>query len=63
MLFLEKKYTLAAATERWPSGLRRTLGKRVYSNVSGVRIPFSLQNEIPLFTKWDFSILGQKKLF
>src|SRR5204862_6560873 len=25
--------------ERWPSGRRRTLGKRVYGNVSWVRIP------------------------
>lgn len=25
--------------EGWPSGLRRTPGKRVDSNVSGVRIP------------------------
>jgi biopolymer transport protein ExbB len=29
--------------ERWPSGLRRTLGKRVGSNVSRVRIPVSPQ--------------------
>src|SRR5882724_477333 len=27
------------STERWPSGRRRTLGKRVYGNVSWVRIP------------------------
>ena len=27
--------------ERWPSGLRRTLGKRVYRKVSRVRIPVS----------------------
>lgn len=26
--------------ERWPSGRRRTLGKRVNGNVSWVRIPF-----------------------
>jgi hypothetical protein len=26
--------------EGWPSGLRRTPGKRVGSNVSGVQIPF-----------------------
>ena len=26
---------------RWPSGLRRTLGKRVYGNVPRVRIPLS----------------------
>ena len=32
--------------ERWPSGLRRTLGKRVYGNVSRVRIPSSLQGYI-----------------
>lgn len=25
--------------EGWPSGLRRTPGKRVHGNVSGVRIP------------------------
>ncbi len=29
--------------ERWPSGLRRTLGKRVYGNVPWVRIPPSPQ--------------------
>ena len=30
--------------ERWPSGLRRTLGKRVYAiSVPGVRIPSSPQ--------------------
>ena len=34
--------------ERWPSGLRRTLGKRVYSKrVSGVRIPVSPQQTRP----------------
>jgi hypothetical protein len=27
--------------ERWPSGLRRTLGKRVYRKVPWVRIPLS----------------------
>ena len=27
--------------ERWPSGLRRTLGKRVGETLSWVRIPFS----------------------
>src|SRR2546421_6754271 len=27
------------SSERWPSGRRRTLGKRVYGNVSWVRIP------------------------
>ena len=33
--------------ERWPSGLRRTLGKRVYVNsISRVRIPSSLLNKI-----------------
>jgi hypothetical protein len=26
-------------TEGWPSGLRRPLGKRVYGNVTWVRIP------------------------
>src|SRR5258706_11213618 len=30
--------------ERWPSGRRRTLGKRVYGNVSWVRIPPSPPN-------------------
>ena len=34
----------ASQKERCPSGLRSTLGKRVYGNVSGVRIPSSLQN-------------------
>lgn len=27
--------------EKWPSGLRRSPGKRVHGNVSGVRIPSS----------------------
>src|SRR6185295_13182783 len=32
----------SVSTERWPSGLRRTLGKRVYVNrVPWVRIPLS----------------------
>ena len=31
----------ADIAERWPSGLRRSLGKRVHGNVSGVQIPFS----------------------
>ena len=30
---------ISAATERWPSGRRRTPGKCVYGNVSRVRIP------------------------
>ena len=29
--------------ERWPSGLRRTPGKRVYRKVTRVRIPVSPQ--------------------
>ncbi len=37
-------FTFAVPIERCPSGLRSTLGKRVYGNVSGVRIPSSLQN-------------------
>ena len=32
--------------ERWPRGLRRTLGKRVYGNVPWVRIPPSPQTTI-----------------
>src|SRR5438477_9493009 len=31
--------TKIMSRERWPSGRRRTLGKRVYGNVSWVRIP------------------------
>ncbi len=31
------KYSLFM--DRWPSGLRRTPGKRVHGNVSGVQIP------------------------
>jgi hypothetical protein len=37
-------FTFAILKERCPSGLRSTLGKRVYGNVSGVRIPSSLQS-------------------
>ena len=37
-------FTFAVLIERCPSGLRSTLGKRVYGNVSGVRIPSSLQS-------------------
>ncbi len=37
-------FTFALLKERCPSGLRSTLGKRVYGNVSGVRIPSSLQS-------------------
>ena len=44
-------------TETWPSGLRRTLGKRVYSNVSGVRIPSSLQRR--LLERGVFSVLNR----
>lgn len=32
----------ATVAEGWPSGLRRTLGKRVYSDVTRVRIPLPL---------------------
>ena len=32
---------LKHALERWPSGRRRTIGNRVYGNVSRVRIPLS----------------------
>ena len=39
-------FTFAVLIERCPSGLRSTLGKRVYGNVSGVRIPSSLQKKI-----------------
>ena len=35
---LERSYLLKV---RWPSGLRRTLGKRVNGNRFGVRIPSS----------------------
>ncbi len=34
--------------ERWPSGLRRTLGKRVYRKVPWVRIPLSPPLSLPL---------------
>lgn len=37
-------FTFAILKERCPSGLRSTLGKRVCGNVSGVRIPSSLQS-------------------
>ena len=40
--------------ERWPSGLRRTLGKRVYRKVPWVRIPLSP----PETDSIDFTILG-----
>jgi hypothetical protein len=33
--------------ERWPSGLRRTLGKRVYRKVPWVRIPLSPPPSLP----------------
>ena len=43
--FITKGFSnFATLIERCPSGLRSTLGKRVYGNVSGVRIPSSLQN-------------------
>ncbi len=44
-----------ADQERWPSGLRRTLGKRVYSKrVTRVRIPVSPQQKQPAFSRWLF---------
>jgi hypothetical protein len=43
---------LAPNTEKWPSGLRRTLGKRVEGNLTQVRILSS-----PPFSKLFFSAL------
>ncbi len=45
--------------ERWPSGLRRTLGKRVFVNsVSRVRIPSSLQLTYYTYNKLGFVFLN-----
>ena len=37
--------------ERWPSGLRRTPGKRVHRKVSGVRIPVSPPDPTPNYAR------------
>ena len=49
------QWMIRADQERWPSGLRRTLGKRVYSKrVTRVRIPVSPQQKQPAFSRWLF---------
>ncbi len=49
-------------SERWPSGLRRTLGKRVYRKVPWVRIPLSPPTSLRL-QRLCARIWGQREKF
>lgn len=47
---------------RCPRGLRSTLGKRVYGNVSRVRIPFSPKKYSPKFSILHFYKIDSKAI-